>query len=187
MNTTQALKRLEQAGVTSSLQMLRRWLRQGKIEAVLLSNKEGYQINEQSLEEFIGRKQFLDTEDPLQHQLAYKQGYQAGVLAGRKEATQQALEKREVMIAHELKEYQKALILKKCYEEVIEINYFDDKLPLKIKRFLDSFGSRTVQFGILGQFALFEGVDLIELDNLPYPNRKLQKRLENWLVEQSKK
>ena len=34
MNTTQALKRLEQAGVTSSLQMLRRWLRQGKIDAV---------------------------------------------------------------------------------------------------------------------------------------------------------
>ena len=93
MNTTQALKRLEQAGVTSSLQMLRRWLRQGKIDAVLLSNKEGYQINEQSLEEFIVRKQFLDTEDPLQHQLAYKQGYQAGVVAGRKEATQQALEK----------------------------------------------------------------------------------------------
>lgn len=186
MNTTQALKRLEQAGVTSSLQMLRRWLRQGKIEAVLLSKKEGYQINEQSLEEFIVRKQFFDTEAPLQHQLAYKQGYQAGVLAGRKEATQQALEKREMMIAHELKEYQKKLILKHCYEETIEINYFDPKLPVKVQRFLDDFGSRTIQFGILGQFALFEGVDLIEWTDLPYPNRTLRKRLENWLVEQGK-
>ncbi|CAG4707305.1 hypothetical protein [Enterococcus faecalis] len=67
MNTTQALKRLEQAGVTSSLQMLRRWLRQGKIEAVLLSNKEGYQINEQSLEEFIVRKQFLGSRAPTRN------------------------------------------------------------------------------------------------------------------------
>lgn len=177
MNTTQALKRLEQAGITSSLQMLRRWLRQGKIDAELLSKKQGYEINEKSLEEFIVRKQFLDTEDPIQHQLAYKKGYQAGIVAGREEATQQALEKREAMIVHELKEYQKALILKKCYEEVIEINYFDDKLPLKVQPFLDDFGSRTVRFGVLGQFALFEG-------DLPYPNRTLRKRLENWLVEQ---
>ncbi|MGH2198996.1 hypothetical protein ACQ1Z2_15730, partial [Enterococcus faecalis] len=84
--------------------------------------------------------------------LAYKQGYQAGVLARRKEATPQALEKREVMIVHELKEYQKNSILKHCYEETIEINYFDDKIPLKVQRALDRFGSRTVQFGILGQF-----------------------------------
>ncbi|MEM5198816.1 hypothetical protein, partial [Enterococcus faecium] len=71
-------------------------------------------------------------------------------------------------------------------EETIEINYFDDKIPLKVQRALDRFGSRTVQFGILGQFILFEGVDLIELADLPYPNRTLHKRLENWLVEQYK-
>ena len=90
------------------------------------------------------------------------------------------------MIAHELKEYQKNLILKHCYEETIEINYFDNKIPLKVQRALDRFGFRTVQFGILGQFALFEGVDLIEWTDLPYPNRTLRKRLENWLVEQGK-
>jgi hypothetical protein len=151
---------------------------------VLLPKKQSYEINEQSLEAFIVRKQFLETEAPAQYQSAYKKGYQAGVLVGRKKTTQQALEKREDMIACELKEYQKNLILKHCYEEVIEINYFDRNLPVKAQCFLDDFGSRTVQFGVLGQFALFEGVDLIELDDLPYPNRTLRKRLENWLVQQ---
>ena len=101
-------------------------------------------------------------------------------------ATAEAIERRDAMIAYQIKEYEKSLILKKCYEETIEINYFDEKLPQKVKKALDTFGSRKVTFGILGQFALFENVDLIELTDLPYPNRTLQKRLENWLVEQYK-
>lgn len=35
MNTRQALERLQRAEITTSKQMLLRWLRQGKIEAVL--------------------------------------------------------------------------------------------------------------------------------------------------------
>ncbi|MGF2190846.1 hypothetical protein ACQUD0_10960 [Vagococcus fluvialis] len=186
MDTNQALERLEQAGITSSKQMLRRWLRQGKIESTLISKKQGYDIDEKSLKEFIVRKQFMETDNPLEHQLAYQKGYQAGVLDGRKSATAEAVERRDAMIAYQIKEYEKSLILKKCYEETIEINYFAEKTPLKVKRALDSFGSRKVYFGILGQFALFEGVDLIELADLPYPNRTLHKRLENWLVEQYK-
>lgn len=186
MTTAEALLRLEQAGITSSKQMLRRWLRQGKIEAVLLSKKQGYQIDRQSLEAFIVKKRYLEDEDPIRYQLAYKKGYQAGVIDGRKEATAQAIEKREAMIAYERKEYQKELILKKCYEETIEINYYDSKLPAQAKRFLDAFGSKTVHFGVLGEFALFEGVDLIELSDLPYPNRTVRKRLENWLSNQAR-
>lgn len=181
MDTSQALERLKQSEITTSKQMLLRWVRQGKIEAILLSKKQGYQIDKQSLEAFIVKKRYLEDEDPARYQLAYKKGYQAGVIDGRKEATAQAIEKREAMIAYERREYQKELILKKCYEETIEINYYDSKLPVQAKRFLDAFGSKTVHFGVLGEFAVFEGVDLIDLADLPYPNRTARKRLENWL------
>ena len=49
MKIAEALDMLEKAGITSSMQMLRRWVRQGKIEATMLSKKQGYEIDENSL------------------------------------------------------------------------------------------------------------------------------------------
>lgn len=186
MNTRQALERLQRAEITTSKQMLLRWLRQGKIEAVLGSKKEGYVIDERSLEAFIVKKRYLETEDPAQFQLAYKKGYRDGLQAANKQLASQALETKERMIAEAIRAYQKELILKKCYETSLEITSFDKNLPRAAKAFLEAYGSKTVQFGVLGTFALFEGVDLIDLTDLPYPTRKLKTRLGSWLATQYK-
>ena len=66
------------------------------------------------------------------------------------------------MIAEAIRSYQKELILKKYYETILEITSFDKNLPRAAKAFLEVYGSKTVQFGVLGSFALFEWVDLID-------------------------
>lgn len=53
MDIKQALKKLSEKNVTSSIQVLRRWLRQGKIKAVKESNKGGWNIDKNSLNSFI--------------------------------------------------------------------------------------------------------------------------------------
>lgn len=56
LDVQNALKLLSDRGVTRSEQMLRRWLRQGKIKATLPSKKHGYLIDSDSLEKFIKSK-----------------------------------------------------------------------------------------------------------------------------------
>lgn len=53
MNIRQAVKYLEEYEITSSEQVLRRWIRQGKIKATMRSKKEGYQVSRGSLQHFI--------------------------------------------------------------------------------------------------------------------------------------
>ena len=90
------------------------------------------------------------------------------------------------MIAEAIRAYQKELVLKKWYETILKIMSFDKNLPRAAKVFLEVYGSKTVRFGVLGSFALFEGVDLIDLNDLPYPTRKLKTRLGSWLATQYK-
>ncbi|WP_033790701.1 hypothetical protein [Enterococcus faecalis] len=56
MDLKEALWVLKENDITSSVQMLRRWIRQGKIKATLLSKKEGYIVDPNSLNEFIELK-----------------------------------------------------------------------------------------------------------------------------------
>ena len=57
MNTKQALKYLKLEGITNSDQVLRRWIRQGKIKAKLPSRANVYDIYEESLFALIKEKQ----------------------------------------------------------------------------------------------------------------------------------
>lgn len=81
VNVKEALTVLEEHRITSSKQMLLRWIRQGKIEATLPSKKEGYMIDVASLESFIKNKH-KDNPQPVQagFQDGYKEGYNAALL-----------------------------------------------------------------------------------------------------------
>ena len=56
MNIHEALVILEENQVTDSVQMLRRWIRQGKIKATMKSKKTGYIVDRESLHAFISIK-----------------------------------------------------------------------------------------------------------------------------------
>lgn len=56
MNIREAVKYLEKYEITSSEQVLRRWIRQGKIKATMRSKKEGYQVSRGSLQHFIRKR-----------------------------------------------------------------------------------------------------------------------------------
>lgn len=50
----EALERLKETGITESIQVLRKWIREGKIKAEKTDfRKEGYRIHEEDLEQFI--------------------------------------------------------------------------------------------------------------------------------------
>lgn len=80
LNINDAMALLKENNITNSKQMLRRWIRQGKIDAVLQSKKEGYEIDVASLKSFIKDKQ-NDNHQPAQagYQEGYKEGYNAAL------------------------------------------------------------------------------------------------------------
>lgn len=56
MTVEEALVVLKKAKVTDSVQTLRRWLREGKIQSQFKSKKEGYEIDEVDLNRFIDER-----------------------------------------------------------------------------------------------------------------------------------
>lgn len=57
MNTNEAFKLLKDAGVTNSIQTLRRWIREGVIKATRTENrKAGFRIDEDDLQRFIDER-----------------------------------------------------------------------------------------------------------------------------------
>lgn len=56
LNVSEVLTMLEKEGLTSSRQVVLRWIRQGDLPAVQESRKTGYQIEQSDLDEFIARK-----------------------------------------------------------------------------------------------------------------------------------
>jgi len=182
MNTKQALKYLKLEGITNSDQVLRRWIRQGKIKAKLPSRATGYDIDEESLFAFIKEKQtnVEDRTNRMDYQREYqagdKKGFKSGYRLGRLEGEDQ------------LKSREKELIKKELYEETYTYNYYDlakkKQAPKKVLDFMYSLDLIELKIGVLGSWAMLEQThDLIDINRLPYPNRRLETRLRQGLIE----
>lgn len=66
MNTEQAFDKLKEAGVTDSIQTVRRWLRDGVIKATRSENrKAGYIIDQEALKEFINERTGRDKDEQI--------------------------------------------------------------------------------------------------------------------------
>ena len=61
LNVSEVLNILEKEGLTSSRQVVLRWIRQGDLPAVQESRKTGYQVTETDLADFIAKKKEADT------------------------------------------------------------------------------------------------------------------------------
>ena len=56
LNVSEVLTILEKEGLTSSRQVVLRWIRQGDLPAVQKTRKEGYQVAQSDLANFIAKK-----------------------------------------------------------------------------------------------------------------------------------
>ena len=81
LNVSEVLTILEKEGLTSSRQVVLRWIRQGDLPAVQKTRKEGYQVAQSDLAEFIARKKesAASTESTEQTTDDYQAGYQAAI------------------------------------------------------------------------------------------------------------
>ena len=81
LNVSEVLTMLEKEGLTSSRQVVLRWIRQGDLPAVQESRKLGYQVTQSDLNEFIARKKeaVARTESDEQTTDDYRAGYQAAI------------------------------------------------------------------------------------------------------------
>lgn len=79
LTVSQAMEKFKQAKVPQNEELLRRWLRKGKIEgAVIHSKKEGWLIPELSIQKLIEeKKEKLKQKD--KYQKAYNDGYQQAI------------------------------------------------------------------------------------------------------------
>lgn len=75
INTDQAFEKLKEAGVTGSIQTVRRWLRNGKIKASRSENrKAGFEIDEGDLKRFINERTGMDKDERIKYlEEKYKQ------------------------------------------------------------------------------------------------------------------
>ena len=60
LNVSEVLTILEKEGLTSSRQVVLRWIRQGDLPAIQKTRKEGYQVAQPDLADFIARKKEAD-------------------------------------------------------------------------------------------------------------------------------
>jgi len=81
LTISEVLTILEKEGLTSSRQVVLRWIRQGDLPAVQESRKLGYQVTQSDLNEFIARKKeaVARTESDEQTTDDYRAGYQAAI------------------------------------------------------------------------------------------------------------
>ena len=81
LNVSEVLTILEKEGLTSSRQVVLRWIRQGDLPAVQESRKIGYQIEQSDLADFIAKKKeaATSTESTEQTTDDYRAGYQAAI------------------------------------------------------------------------------------------------------------
>lgn len=75
-----ALERLKQEGITESIQVLRRWLRSGKLKGTRASRKEGWKIEKSDLQLFIDTRKGNITDKVTKEQTdkVYQKGYEQG-------------------------------------------------------------------------------------------------------------
>ena len=81
LNVSEVLTILEKEGLTSSRQVVLRWIRQGDLPAVQESRKIGYQIEQSDLADFIAKKKEAATSTKSAEQITddYQAGYQAAI------------------------------------------------------------------------------------------------------------
>ena len=81
LTVSEVLNILEKEGLTSSRQVVLRWIRQGDLPAVQESRKTGYQIEQSDLADFIAKKKesAASTESAEQITDDYRAGYQAAI------------------------------------------------------------------------------------------------------------
>ena len=81
LTVSEVLTILEKEGLTSSRQVVLRWIRQGDLPAVQESRKLGYQVTQSNLNEFIARKKEADASSESDKQITddYRAGYQAAI------------------------------------------------------------------------------------------------------------
>ena len=175
MTLQEALELLKIYNITTSSQMLRRWIRQGKIEATMVSKKEGYVIDYPSLMAFITEKRKEPVKiDPK------SANYQAGF--------KKALETKEYQVQQAVKNREKELILKGIKEEEIHFSTTELKKGFSKKGALEQhFKLLTVHsttLNVLGNW-LYDDVFgiLMDVSNLPYPNRGLKARVKKEYTE----
>lgn len=178
MRVQEALIRLKNEGVTTSVQMLRRWLRQGKIKATMDSKRIGYDIDGASLEQFIFLKKAGGTEnDSPWKSLTYEEGLRDGLRI-------EALAVRDA-----ISEREKELILKGLKEsdfrytvEALLRGFSDSN---KLKKHLQSLKITELTVNVLGGWVYDPTFRiLIAIEALPYPNRKLSYRVKHTYREQ---
>lgn len=182
MTIQEALEILKKKNITSSIQMLRRWIRQNKIEASLPSKKEGYQIKEDSLNEFIESK--LANQTPISRvitahdlELKYSEGYNA------------AKETYKILIEHAVKEREKQLILEGLKENII--TYTTKELlhgfgrRQELNAHFRALNSHVITLNVLGAWVLDDQLGILfDYTSLPYPNRKLETRVREWYAQE---
>ena len=182
MNLEEALVILKENHVTDSIQMLRRWIRQGKIEATMGSKKEGYLVNESSLNDFIAvKKKHVNQANREPETIDPRNTYEAGLKDGagvKEQVAQQAVSKRE-----------KELILKELKEETIR--YSSAELlkgyskKNQLQEYLILLKITSVTLNHLGNWLYDDqfGI-LIDVSELSYSNRSLKTRAKKEYTQQ---
>ena len=81
LTVSEVLTILEKEGLTSSRQVVLRWIRQGDLSAVQETRKRGYQVTQSDLAAFIARKKeaAASTQTTEQTSDDYQAGYQAAI------------------------------------------------------------------------------------------------------------
>ena len=81
LNVSEVLNILEKEGLTSSRQVVLRWIRQGDLPAVQESRKIGYHVAQSDLADFIAKKKEAATSTESAEQITddYRAGYQAAI------------------------------------------------------------------------------------------------------------
>ena len=81
LKVSEVLTILEKEGLTSSRQVVLRWIRQGDLPAVQETRKTGYQIEQSDLADFIAKKKEADASTQTKEQITddYRAGYQAAI------------------------------------------------------------------------------------------------------------
>lgn len=173
MDIKEALEILKENQVTDSVQMLRRWIRQGKIKATMESKKTGYIIDPGSLNAFISTKKgkFLNNKKDISKVFVgtlrtYEDGYKIS-----ESAVKEAVAARE-----------KELILKGLKEDFIRYSITDLLKGFShkesLKKHLTLLGKYEVTLNVLGDWVYDEMFNiLIDVNELAYPNRNLKTRV----------
>ena len=81
LTVSEVLTILEKEGLTSSRQVVLRWIRQGDLPAVQETRKLGYQVTQLDLTKFIAMKKEADASSESDKQITddYRAGYQAAI------------------------------------------------------------------------------------------------------------